>query len=65
VVVQSLSFNSNDVTEEWYDIEGRLRVLTASREQYYKLLQEAKNVNEVIAVRTYLPTYLLRVLYST
>ena len=47
----SVNFDSDDVTEAYIDNKARLNVLKSTRQQYLKLMDKAKNVNEVIAIQ--------------
>ncbi|OZC04402.1 DUF4349 domain-containing protein [Rubricoccus marinus] len=50
--VDSRSINVDDVTEEYVDVEGRLRARRAVEAQYVTLLSRASDVEEVLAVQT-------------
>jgi hypothetical protein len=51
VRVTSESTGSQDVTEEYTDLESRLRNLEATEQQYLALLQRAETVEEVLMVQ--------------
>jgi hypothetical protein len=42
--------STQDVTEEYYDQDARVRALQAQEETYYKLLNQAKSIDEVLKV---------------
>jgi hypothetical protein len=42
--------STQDVTEEYYDQDARVRALKAQEERYYKLIDQAKTVDEVLKV---------------
>lgn len=48
--VISVNTSSEDVTEEYIDLEGRLSNLTVERNRIYEILKMAKNVQEVLLV---------------
>lgn len=52
--VTSSSVSSNDVTEEYYDIQIRLESKKAAIENYYKLLEEAKTIQESLEIQSYI-----------
>ncbi|HXG41198.1 MAG TPA: DUF4349 domain-containing protein [Dehalococcoidia bacterium] len=49
--VRSETAQSKDVTEEYADLEARLRNLRASEARYLELLAQARNVGEVLQVQ--------------
>ncbi|MCL2672515.1 MAG: DUF4349 domain-containing protein [Clostridiales bacterium] len=49
--VTNLSISSNDVTDAYTDTQLRLDVKRASLEQYYKYLEDAKNVQEMLNIQ--------------
>lgn len=50
-VVEGRSISVDDVTEEYVDVEGRLRARRAVEAQYVTLLARASDVEEVLAVQ--------------
>ena len=54
VEVRSESTNSQDVTEEYIDLSGRLENARATEERYLALLDKATNVEETLQVYEYL-----------
>lgn len=50
VRVDSESTNSRDVTEEYTDLEARLKNAEATEKQYVALLSQAKNVEETLQI---------------
>jgi hypothetical protein len=52
--VESESFNSNDVSAQYVDLEARLKNLQATEKRYLALIDDAKNVEEVLKVESYL-----------
>ncbi len=54
VRVERESINGQDVTEQYTDLEARLRSAQAQEEQYLTILQQAQNVTEILAVQQYL-----------
>ncbi len=51
VNVPSESTNSQDVTEEYTDLQAQLRNLEATEAQYLQLLQKAEKVEDILAVQ--------------
>ena len=49
--VQQQSSNANDVTEEFTDLQARLRTLEATEQRYLELLAEANGINEILIVQ--------------
>jgi hypothetical protein len=49
--VREESSNANDVTEQFTDLESRLRNLQASEERYLEFLTRAADITEVLAVQ--------------
>jgi len=54
IEVRSESTNSQDVTEEYIDLSGRLENAKATEERYLALLDRATNVEETLQVYEYL-----------
>lgn len=52
--VSSTEVSSDDVTKEYYDIKLRLESKKAALENYYKLLKEAKTVQDSLEVQRYI-----------
>lgn len=52
--VTSSEVSTNDVTQEYYDIKLRLETKKEALNQYYKLLKEAKNIEETLEVQRYI-----------
>jgi hypothetical protein len=50
VRVSSEQVNSQDVTEEFVDVDARLRNLRATEERYLALLQQARTVEDILKV---------------
>lgn len=51
VEVRSITSGSNDVTDEYTDLESSLRSLRAVEQQYLTLLGEAKTINDILVVQ--------------
>ncbi len=49
--VQGEQSGANDVTEEYTDLQSRLKNLQSIEAQYVELLQRAENINEVLTVQ--------------
>jgi len=49
--VTSCNVSANDITDDYYDAETRLRTTKATLEQYYERLEEAKNIDEILKVQ--------------
>lgn len=49
--VESRSVNVQDVTEEFVDVQARLRSRRAAEERYLAILQQASDLNDVLAVQ--------------
>jgi hypothetical protein len=49
--VKEESSNANDVTEQYTDLQSRLRNLRASEERYLDLLTRAQNIDEILTVQ--------------
>lgn len=54
VRVERESVNGQDVTEQYTDLEARLRSAKAQEEQYLLILEKAQTVDEILAVQSYL-----------
>ena len=52
--VTSSEVSTNDVTQEYYDIKLRIKTKKEALNQYYKLLKEAKNIEETLEVQRYI-----------
>lgn len=52
--VTSTQISADDVTQEYYDIKLRLDAKKAALKKYYKLLDEAKTVEESLEVQRYI-----------
>jgi len=48
--LESKDISSRDVTEEFIDVEARLKTKTALENRYKELLNQANNVNEILAI---------------
>lgn len=48
--VNERTIGSEDVTAEWVDAKGRLEARRQMRERYYRLLQDARTMNDVLAL---------------
>ena len=49
--VQQESSNANDVTEEYTDLQARVRTLEATEQRYLELLAQADTVNDILVVQ--------------
>ena len=49
--VTSESSDANDVTEEYTDLQARLRTLNATEQRYLELLGQANTINEILTVQ--------------
>jgi hypothetical protein len=54
VRVERESINGQDVTEQYTDLEARLRSAQAQEEQYLEILDQATTVQDILAVQSYL-----------
>lgn len=54
VVVRSESFSAQDVTEQYIDLDARLKTLKAEEAQYLEILGRATEVEDVLKVTDYL-----------
>ncbi len=52
--VQSRTVNVSDVSEEYVDLQARLKAKRAVEAQYQEILKQAKNVREILDVEQYL-----------
>jgi len=52
--VKNSSTTSKDITEQYYDAEIRLETLEKSLENYFRFLENAKNVEEQLQVTSYI-----------
>lgn len=52
--VTSSAISSDDVTEEYYDIQIRMENKKAALENYYKLLDEATTIQESLEIQSYI-----------
>ncbi|MFK7921162.1 MAG: DUF4349 domain-containing protein [Bacteroidia bacterium] len=48
--VDSRSVRSQDVTEQYFDLESRINSLTKTRARYLELLDQAENVQDILSV---------------
>lgn len=48
------STNSNDITNQYYDTQSRLKNLAAQEARYLEILKEAKTVEEILHIESYL-----------
>ncbi len=48
--LESRDINSRDVTEEYIDVDARLNAKSALENRYKELLNQAKNVNEILSI---------------
>ncbi|MEL6653514.1 MAG: DUF4349 domain-containing protein [Bacteroidota bacterium] len=48
--VESRNIRSQDVTDQYYDLNSRIESLQKSRQRYLELLDDATNVSDVLAV---------------
>ena len=49
--VTTESSDANDVTEEYTDLQARLRTLNATEQRYLELLGQANTINEILTVQ--------------
>ncbi|MEL6589555.1 MAG: DUF4349 domain-containing protein, partial [Bacteroidota bacterium] len=49
--VHQKSIQSEDVTEEYVDLQARLKAKKAAEERYYAFLRKAKNVEEMLQIQ--------------
>ena len=49
--VTTESSDANDVTEEYTDLQARLRTLSATEQRYLELLGQANTINEILTVQ--------------
>ena len=49
--VTTENYDSNDVTEEYTDLQARLRTLNATEQRYLELLGQADEINEILLVQ--------------
>jgi hypothetical protein len=49
--VQTEESNASDVTEEYTDLQSRMRQLRAEEQQYLALLEEAQNIEQILLVQ--------------
>lgn len=52
--VLNSSTGSVDITNDYYDYQARLKTLTAQEERYLEILQEAKTVEDILNIESYL-----------
>ncbi len=57
----SLSVTSQDVTEEYVDLEGRLRYWRSQEEFYTRLMDEATEIDDLVTIQTRMQDVLLNV----
>ena len=50
--VTSLDVSSDEITEEYYDLETRMKSKEAALESYYALLEKAETVDEILVIQT-------------
>jgi hypothetical protein len=49
--VQTEESNASDVTEEYTDLQSRMRQLRAEEQQYLALLEEAQNIEQILLIQ--------------
>ncbi len=49
--VQQESSDANDVTEEYTDLQARLRTLEATEQRYFELMAQADTINDILVVQ--------------
>jgi hypothetical protein len=57
----SLSVSSQDVTEEYVDLEGRLRYWKTQEEFYTRLMSEATKIDDLVTIQTRMQDVLLSI----
>lgn len=57
----SLSVSSQDVTEEYIDLEGRLRYWQTQEEFYTRLMSEATEIDDLVTIQTRMQDVLLNI----
>ncbi|MEA2024291.1 MAG: DUF4349 domain-containing protein [Actinomycetota bacterium] len=57
----SLSMSSQDVTEEYVDLEGRLRYWETQEEFYTRLMAEATEIDDLVIIQTRMQDVLLNI----
>lgn len=50
--VTSLDVSSDEITEEYYDLETRMKSKEAALESYYALLEKAETVDEILVIQS-------------
>jgi hypothetical protein len=57
----SLNVSSQDVTEEYVDLEGRLRYWKSQEEFYTRLMSEATEINDLVTIQTRMQDVMLNI----
>ena len=57
----SLNVSSQDVTEEYVDLEGRLRYWRSQEEFYQRLMNEATEIDDLVTIQTRMQDVLLNI----
>ncbi|MEN8234853.1 MAG: DUF4349 domain-containing protein [Actinomycetota bacterium] len=57
----SLNVSSQDVTEEYVDLEGRLRYWKSQEEFYSRLMDEATDIDDLVTIQTRMQDVLLNI----
>lgn len=57
----SLNVSSQDVTEEYVDLEGRLRYWRSQEEFYMRLMNEATEIDDLVTIQTRMQDVLLNI----
>jgi hypothetical protein len=57
----SLNVSSQDVTEEYVDLEGRLRYWRSQEEFYTRLMDEATEIDDLVTIQTRMQDVLLNI----
>jgi len=57
----SLNVSSQDVTEEYVDLEGRLRYWKSQEEFYTRLMAEATEINDLVTIQTRMQDVMLNI----
>ena len=50
--IKYININAEDITDSYFDTETRLENLEKSLEKYYQFLDEAKTVEDMLAIQT-------------
>lgn len=49
--ITDINIESDDITSQYYDVETRIKTMEKTLEQYYKLMEDAQDINSVLMIQ--------------